>query len=655
MNRKHLLLLFILFAVPAIVKAQTPKYINYDWENSPKLHTLSSKEATFDELVLKEKQSVEFIFEGENELVEYKLFHKITRVNSNTAIENNNKIYIPAYLGGQFIMHKARVISPKGKVVTLSEKDIKQAEEKDVIYRFFALEGLETGSEIEHIYLLKRAPRYTGIKETFQSAFYKKNIEFEIISPSNLHFLSKSYNGFPELQKDTTTTDKNILYAKLDSLPLLKEEKQSSYLTNLQSIIYKIGSNSINNNNDIITYGNISENIYKNLMAPSESGEQKKLKKLIDQIDLKSAGNEEERIKNIEFYVKSNIAVIDNNAKGLDDINIILDKKTANKEGIVKLFAAIFNQLKIDYQIVLTCNRSQLKFDREFQAYLFLTDYLIYLPATKMYMEPANRFTCLGFANPNFTHNYGLFIKEVNLGSYVTGIGKVGFIEALPYDKTYHNLDIDITFDEDVVNPEITIVNNFGGYFAQYFQPYYSFYSEDEKVKMNTMLMENYFPELKSSDISIENAGQEYFGRKPFIVKSTIKDENIVQKAGDKYLFKIGEVIGQQMEMYQEEERKTEVENDFNRLYHRTITMKLPEGYKIANPSILNMDIFQEGDGERVTTFTSKYSLTGNTCVIDINEYYKKINFSKSEFESFRKVVNAAADFNKLTIILEKI
>jgi hypothetical protein len=67
------------------------------------------------------------------------------------------------------------------------------------------------------------------------------------------------------------------------------------------------------------------------------------------------------------------------------------------------------------------------------------------------------------------------------------------------------------------------------------------------------------------------------------------------------------------------------------------------------------MDYYQEENGERITTFTSKYNLTPTSCVIDINEYYKKITTSKKDFESYRKVVNAAADFNKLILVLQKI
>jgi hypothetical protein len=107
--------------------------------------------------------------------------------------------------------------------------------------------------------------------------------------------------------------------------------------------------------------------------------------------------------------------------------------------------------------------------------------------------------------------------------------------------------------------------------------------------------------------------------------------------------------------MYQKEERKQDMESDFSRDYHRVLTLKIPAGFKITNLNVLNMDIFMLENGSRTTAFTSKYTLEGNILKINVDEYYKKITFPVAQFESYRKVVNAAADFNKITLYLEKI
>ena len=41
--------------------------------------------------------------------------------------------------------------------------------------------------------------------------------------------------------------------------------------------------------------------------------------------------------------------------------------------------------------------------------------------------------------------------------------------------------------------------------------------------------------------------------------------------------------------------------------------------------------------------------------IISIDEFYRQVNYPVSEIEPFRKVINAAADFNKTVLVMEKI
>jgi hypothetical protein len=43
-----------------------------------------------------------------------------------------------------------------------------------------------------------------------------------------------------------------------------------------------------------------------------------------------------------------------------------------------------------------------------------------------------------------------------------------------------------------------------------------------------------------------------------------------------------------------------------------------------------------------------------NVMVVTIREYYKEIVAPVARYEDFRKVINAAADFNKVILVLEK-
>jgi len=125
----------------------------------------------------------------------------------------------------------------------------------------------------------------------------------------------------------------------------------------------------------------------------------------------------------------------------------------------------------------------------------------------------------------------------------------------------------------------------------------------------------------------------------------------MVEQAGNRLLFKIGEIIGPQSEMYQEKERQNKVENDYNRSYHRKIRVKLPDGYELKNAEDLKMLVTAENEGIEIYKFSSEYNIKNNELIVDIIEFYSEIYFPKEKFEDFRKVINAAADWNKIILV----
>ena len=59
-------------------------------------------------------------------------------------------------------------------------------------------------------------------------------------------------------------------------------------------------------------------------------------------------------------------------------------------------------------------------------------------------------------------------------------------------------------------------------------------------------------------------------------------------------------------------------------------------------------------DGKPVSSFISKYTLNGNILTIDIYEDYEVLVYPLANYQEWRSVINASADFNKQVIVLEK-
>jgi hypothetical protein len=59
-------------------------------------------------------------------------------------------------------------------------------------------------------------------------------------------------------------------------------------------------------------------------------------------------------------------------------------------------------------------------------------------------------------------------------------------------------------------------------------------------------------------------------------------------------------------------------------------------------------------DDKKQMGFLSDYILDGNEITVTVDEYYEVTSLPASAYEPFRNVINAAADFNKIKLVLEK-
>lgn len=167
-------------------------------------------------------------------------------------------------------------------------------------------------------------------------------------------------------------------------------------------------------------------------------------------------------------------------------------------------------------------------------------------------------------------------------------------------------------------------------------------------------MIKNIHEDIEIKEYNVINEGSSFFGIEPFIIESKASSDYFVENVNDKILFKVGELIGPQMEMYQEEERKMEVENHHNHKYTRKITINLPEGYTVKNLEDIKIKKVYTGQGKETMGFVSDYEIEGNKLTISVYEYYDEIIVPIEKYEEFKDVINAAADFNKIVLLIEK-
>lgn len=609
----------------------------------------------FQKVVILEKGVVEYAYEN-GDLVQYNLKHFVEYINSNEEVENNNVKYVPINGDSEIVDARARVIKPDKSKIELDKTKILDSydEETGYKYKYFALEGLDKGDIIEYFYVLKKNPYFYGTKYTIQEEYPILHYQFDLIAPNNLFFEFNLLNDTTEVVANLNDEDKNYWKIDLYNVPELIEEEESPYSLLLKQFIYKLDRNTSMNLKDISSYGKASQNVFNNMYNSLDKSDKKSLNKLIKQIKIKDVSNVDDAVYTIENFIKNSIHLVDYDNGELSKISTIIETKVASSYGLTKLIVNVLNSLDINHQIVLTSDRTELEFDKNFESYNYLSKYLIYFPETKDYMAPDEFEYRYGLIPFQYTNNYGLFIKKISIGELITGMGKVKFIKPYGYDKTHHDLIISGSIDEEFSQVKLNIKQSSLGYYAAPIQPYFEFFNEDVKKDILDETMENFIPNSTIESTKVTNGSGNDLNKKPLILEFDITNTDLVDVAGNKYLFKVGSLIGPQVELYSEKERTLPVYDNFKRTFDREISIEIPKGYSIKNIDDLKITEEFSKDDQTILVFKSNYKLEGNILKITIEEYYDQIFFDLEEYKEYRRVVNSASDFSKVVLVIEQ-
>lgn len=633
--------------------AQEYSFKNYSWDEKPNLE-IPENYKNLNEVILDRTEKIELTISG-TVAKQFHMKHERIYINADDAIERNNKIYIPFNLDESVLLNKARVILKSGKIILLDKKDIKEEinEETQVKYNFFAVNGLEKGAIIEKVYILEEQLEIDGTTILMQDEYPIANLNFELIVPEHLVFKTKSYNGLSEVKIDSESTPKKLILSinEKSIAALDNDEKYSNWYANLKTFRYKLDENLISGAKNLYNFKEFATNFYDR----SHPELDKKQLKAIDDFckNIPKSNDLQEQIWNIENKVKKTIAY-NRYLDASENLAEVLKIKQANQMDIIKLYFAIFNNFKIENNLVFSSNRFKNLFDKDFESYENLSEILFYFPSIKKYIAP----TQIEFRIPLFPiylgNNYGLFIKEKAFAGVNMGIGEIKFIEIPGTEITHDTMDITVDFTANIENPLITNNMTYGGYSALNFQPIKDFVSADEYKKILKSVSENYTAGAEYKTLTTANDGTDYIGKNTFHLDLSFEGKDLIQKAGESYLFSIGQTIGKQMELYQESKRTLPVEIDYPHSYSRKIKILLPKGTTVKNLEKFAMNYKTEIEGKTQAEFSSNYKQTDNEIIIENTEYYNIINYPKESFDQYKAVINAAADFNKIVLVVNK-
>lgn len=672
-----LLLSLALGSVAAYAQQEQPMHFER-WDPTPHMHPIPVHYFNEHAVVLLNSERRDYVYEG-NDVTMYSTVHKIIKVLDKRGIEEFNTITVP------FVRNESRVDSVKARVILPNGKTHDLTYEMLLIGSgglFFALDDVEKNAEIELLVQYKSVSSYFG-NIFFQYDVPVLNTYFELNYPKEMFFNLKGYHGFPSGQEEIVGGHKQVKIYQPE-IPALEREKFAFYDLYRMRLEYGI-DHFVNRGGyqryDQYTYDKLAQNMYtrfydKNMIdkrVPNrknvrldqvgfKESEKQAVGKFLTSIGIRGTESDRQKLKMIEDGIKTNVLQHwELSGRDGENLDTILAKKTASPVGMVKLFSACFRAVGIEHEIGKVSDRREHTMDSKFINWAPLEDYVFYFPDFNGYLAPSEPYYRFPEVPYSMLNNKGVFVRTNPEVGYVVGsdiaaadadIRKITADEA---HLTTCKTTTEISIGQDM-NATADVTRAYTGYNAADLRQQLAGMKKDkvkELVKDLVGLAEKQEDLIRFST-SNESFNAVYEG-KPLIINGIMRVPYMVEKAGNRYIVNAGDAIGSQYAMYDDKERILPVDLNYpvNRNY--TVTINIPEGYKITEIDGLKTYVEEtdRDNGNTLAYFKSDYTVNGNKVVVTVSQSFPKVHYSVREYNDFRKVMNAAADFNKAVIVIE--
>ncbi len=644
--KKALTALSLILTLVLTADAQkTLRHQKVTWVGKPQIHAIDSAYLDESAVVIQDYRYIQSVLTYPYST--YYTIHRIIKVMSDAGIEKFNKVYVPLYNNESLIDVRVRTISEDGAVKNFDERNLKQLSNPDGFrnYKIFAVEGAVKGSEIEYIYTIKQSIKSYD-REVIQRDVPILDAYIEMLAPKGYEYKTRCYNGLPATKH---LYDKWIVEAK--NIPAMSDEGYSSYRSKLMRMDYKIRSTSYSAV-DNFTWKKISENLFETLYRNKGAAQASKLIKSIR----KEGQSELDELIAVEKYFKQNVTIKNSGNEEYRMANLVLKNKVGNRIGVARAYIKALEYMDAKFDIIMTCSRFEGEIDESFATSLDLREVLFYFPKYDKYISPFSRHLRLGPAPDVLQGNTGLFIH--------TSIGESGYLRykgqstkqinvlAPEYNNMGMNAEISLTADVDAA--ELSLERFVQGQQAFSLRSFYDNAKTDRLDDFQNQVLVSDIEDAQISEFRVENENMDLSAdpEEYFRVFGKVKSESMVQQAGQDILLSIGKVIGKQMELYEEKNRTNDVIFYSYKRYLHTITFNIPEGYECTGLDQLDHQYIVEKEGDTLMQFISTYRQEGNKLTIEVVEDYNVLELDNTMYSDYREVVNSAANFNKIVLVL---
>ena len=529
---KNILISLFLFFCTWLT-GQVPEYSGYNWSTFPPAKEIDTVKAVNGSVITLERRITDVYANKDNIFEEIGIFHRKIRVMTHEAVNDFNKIYVPVSNVIEILDIRARFISPEGKITELPKESIHQVEnlENKGDYKSFAIEGAETGGEIEYYYKLRKKYSPYGT-QVIQGEQPRTNVQVIFVYPSKLEYHVKSYNGFPAFTSKTDTlTGKTWLQADVAVIPSLLSEKYAAYKANLQRYEFTLAYNNYSTLFRTYSFTRISANLYGNIYELSKN-EKSAAKSVIKKLKITGLDNRQ-KARKIEDWVKTEIAVSEELTSAPDIVQMIKLKQTT-KSGALRITVALLNEAGLNFELVATCDKSDRTFDPDFNGFNYLEDYLIYFPELNQFILPENPVYRLGINPSAYQGSYGLFLHPISYGEKLKTLAYE--VKRLPVDSYEMNADtmvVDLSLNLSKLNLDASIYRVFYGEWAASIQSFWGYMNEERHQNMISEIFNMGNQNTTINSYKVTHESQSDIAVNPLQLNVDLTANSLVEQAGN--------------------------------------------------------------------------------------------------------------------------
>ncbi len=631
--------------------------LNYNWEISPVSSKLNVEENKEEAVFQKYHYALEYFYDKEGDFKVWELTHHIIKINSENTLKKYNKVFVPLQEGERLMNLKARSVQVDGKVVEIDLSQIREIEEDGFFTSStrFPIEGAEIGSDIEYFYVIERSASLSG-HYMYPANILLKNVSFELFTPTNIFFVSKSYNGLSQAKQQSDALGRNLLSISADKIHATSS-KTILREGNLMRLHYRFSHVLADEKYVDNSWETIANGLASVVYPLSLKDENKYINSILDELGANktSALSEEKKIKIIEDYIKNNIRIDENISHDSYSLLASLENGMSDSYGILRLFGAFFQSAGIDHRLVGTSDKKYFAFDEEFPSWDFIHSYLFYFPSLKSYLAPTEISYRYGYIPYSLIHNKGIFIKPpVFLGEDIIAYSDIRTINFVP-TQSHTNTTYKVSFEDNLSNTTINLKRELTGYAAMDYHAYYYLSDEPDKavaqrfdirVKEESIMesidittLENYYYDTQTAHMDL------------FKVEGNISSNMLVEQADETYLFKLGSLLDAHPKSYIQ---KGNVEKGYPEDFKTIVELEIPKGYYVRNFESLKKQIWNVEMGQMIMHFKTEATIKNGILTVEITEFYRDGIQTKEQLAAFERINSVSVNFSNAVVMIQK-